>query len=473
MDYTIKHVATERELDEALALDKRVFGVPSSEHSPAYSRERWLERMKEYGDLMLYVESGGAIIGIVFGGLDNGGVTVGPVAVDEGFRKLGVARALMLELEKHVLGHGIHNLALGAVESAEGFYQKLGYIGTLLVQSEKHSIDELLALNTDYPVISTNVYQGTVSQVYLNLPAPDREFQRKCEQTLPGCGTQMVFKKRLEGRTPSETYTERGQLMNNRVMDWWNSRSDEYYGDVKEGVDMILDKAERAFPAVVWDMIKHEFPDIRGKRVLVPSSGDNIAAFGFHLLGASVTSCDISERQLHNAKTIAGGFGWSIEFIRQDSMKLESIPDGSFDLVYTSNGVHVWISDLPGMYGNFRRVLKPGGRYIMFETHPFIRPFDDSGPEIRLVKPYEDTGPFVSEEITEFGWRIMDLFNAVINSGFAITHMEEFHPQKGDYDNWFYKNLSSAAADNYRKLDWRINTWAALPQWIGLSAVRK
>jgi SAM-dependent methyltransferase len=258
--------------------------------------------------------------------------------------------------------------------------------------------------------------------------------------------------------------------MNNKNMNWWNQRSDEYYHDIQIGLNQILANTERAFPIPVWHMIHNVFPDLHDKHVLVPSSGDNIAVFGFHLLGAEVTSCDISERQLHNAKNVADRYGWDITFVRQDSMTLDKIGDGEYDLVYTSNGVHVWIHDLPMMYKNFNRVLKPGGNYIMFETHPFIRPFDDSGTEIKVRKPYESTGPFVSDEETTYGWRIMDLFNAVFAAGFTMTHMEEFHPQKDDYDNWFYSHGSLAAEDQYKKHDWKHNPWAALPQWIGFSA---
>jgi len=141
--------------------------------------------------------------------------------------------------------------------------------------------------------------------------------------------------------------------------------------------------------------------------------------------------------------------------------------------VYTSNGAHVWISDLPKMYSNFYRVLKPNGKYIMFETHPFIRPFDDSGMEVIIDKPYEETGPFISGEVTEFAWRIQDIFNAVFNSGLSMTRMEEFHPEKNDYDDWFYDSIPSAKADNYRMHDWKYNPWAALPQWIGFSAEKR
>jgi len=102
MDYVIKHVKTERELDDALAIEKKVFGIPCEYNSPAYSRQKWVERMRFYGDLMLYAESNNEIIGIVFGRIENeSGITVGPVAVDERFRKQGVARELMLRLEEH------------------------------------------------------------------------------------------------------------------------------------------------------------------------------------------------------------------------------------------------------------------------------------------------------------------------------------------------------------------------------------
>jgi len=134
----------------------------------------------------------------------------------------------------------------------------------------------------------------------------------------------------------------------------------------------------------------------------------------------------------------------------------------------------VMIPDLPKMYGNFHHVLKPGGKYIMFETHPFIRPFDDSGAEIRVKKPYTSTGPFVSTvktgEITEFAWRISDIFNALFGAGFNMSRMEEIHSEKGDYDNWFSRKPDETDDQYENKYGWENNSWAALPQWIGFSA---
>ena len=148
---------------------------------------------------MLYAESNGAVVGIVFGRLENEySITVGPVAVDESCRNSGIARKMMFLLEERARAHGIYHLGLGAVESAEGFYQKLGYAGTLLIQSEKHSIEELLTLNPGYKVTHKGVYDSTVNQIFLDLLTPDRRLQRKYENTLQGCHTQMVFGKTIQ-----------------------------------------------------------------------------------------------------------------------------------------------------------------------------------------------------------------------------------------------------------------------------------
>lgn len=261
-------------------------------------------------------------------------------------------------------------------------------------------------------------------------------------------------------------------ILNNKIKDSWNQTSDDYYKQrISERVLDIIEKdPSRAFPNKVYSIIHNCFPDLRGKRVCVPSSGDNIAVFGFYLLGAKVTSADISERQIYNAQYIAMQKGWDIEFVCEDSMDFGQIKSSEYDFVYTSNGVHVWISDVLRMYRNFHRVLHDGGFYIMFETHPFIRPFDDSQPDITAKKPYEEIGPF--DNVPNYGWRVQDIFNAAIDANFTIRHMEEFHPDIGDLESWWYKTLEEGEADNHRKFDWKQNPWAVLPQWISFCATK-
>ena len=136
-----------------------------------------------------------------------------------------------------------------------------------------------------------------------------------------------------------------------------------------------------------------------------------------------------------------------------------------FDLVYTSNGVHVWIRDFAAMYKNFSRILKKGGIYIMFDTHPWSRPFDKEGLEAGkfvIRKPYEETGPF-PDDVT-YDWRIQDYVNAFAVSGFSILRMEEFHSIPEDLPNHNYLSDKNDEPDKY---DWHKNPCAALPQCLG------
>lgn len=192
----IETVGNADDLDSVLHLTWEVLpqlagGGPEAK----YSREFWIQRMGEVPELLLYARDGGFICGSVFGWVENGTVTIGHCWVDSRSRGKGVGRALMLEAERRARDLGCRGVALGAVASAEGFYARLGYTGTLLVQSEEHSTEELLTLNTRYRVLYTNVYDGTVNQVCLQLPSGDRELQQEYEKAFPGCSTQMVFGK--------------------------------------------------------------------------------------------------------------------------------------------------------------------------------------------------------------------------------------------------------------------------------------
>ncbi|WP_199616153.1 class I SAM-dependent methyltransferase [Paenibacillus alkalitolerans] len=134
----------------------------------------------------------------------------------------------------------------------------------------------------------------------------------------------------------------------NKIKNSWNQWSDTWYLRYRtdEAISKIIENPGSAFHHTTYSMIKKTLPNLQGKRICVPSSGDNHAVFAFYLMGAKVTSCDISERQLENSAEIARKQSWDIEFICDDSMSLSKIKSGEYDFVYTSNGVHVWINDL-------------------------------------------------------------------------------------------------------------------------------
>lgn len=120
-----------------------------------------------------------------------------------------------------------------------------------------------------------------------------------------------------------------------------------------------------------------------------------------------MTSADISERQLENASKIAQKLELHIRFICDDTMLLSRIKSDCYDLVYTSNGTHTWITDLNAMYTNINRVLKESGISVMYDIHPFNRPFaGDAWKEPKIMKSYFD-----SKEYRH--WRVEELINAI------------------------------------------------------------
>jgi len=261
--------------------------------------------------------------------------------------------------------------------------------------------------------------------------------------------------------------------LNNPIKDSWNNTSDKWYEKNAPSHEAVKENPQMGFPFEVYPLIQKYLGDIRNKKVLVPSSGDNIAVFAFHLLGAKVTSCDLSENQLNNAKKIAEANNWDIDFIVQDTRTLDKIKDNEYDLVYTSNGAHVWISDMSCMYRNINRVLKKGGHSIFFDTHPMSRPFDSTTYEVKIKQHYSDVHICANDAVPNYLWRTQDFVNAITANGLTIKEMLEFHSHNDDLPCHNYlciepddvKGKNNWPGDTF---DWRNNPWAALPQCLCL-----
>ena len=121
-------------------------------------------------------------------------------------------------------------------------------------------------------------------------------------------------------------------------------------------------------------------------------------------------------------------------------MQLTKIEDSDYDLVYTSNGTHSWITDLPGMYRQICRVLKPSGYSVMYDVHPFHRPFtDEVWKEPKIKKSYFDGAAELQ----------------AADASFWFKYHELIHQPDGILD---------------RANDWKQNPMAALPAWLTVIA---
>jgi SAM-dependent methyltransferase len=179
--------------------------------------------------------------------------------------------------------------------------------------------------------------------------------------------------------------------------------------------------------------------DIPGKRVAVLGSGDNQVVFALSGLGAKVTSVDISERQIAIARDRAAALGVGVDFVRADVVDLAALDDASFDVVFTGGHVAVWVADLRRYYREAARILKPDGRLIVSEYHPFRRLWRRSPDRLEIAFNYFDRGPHrfeVGPDVLEpasgslvqfeFHWTVADYVSAILGAGCALVHAEEF-----------------------------------------------
>ena len=246
---------------------------------------------------------------------------------------------------------------------------------------------------------------------------------------------------------------------------WWESLRD------KDGIwRQCIEEPTRCFAGHALEVIQEFSGDLGGKEVCVVGSGDNYAAFALAGLKANVTSIDISDAQLEIAAKRAQELRLPIRFVQSDAANLSTIRDGAFDLVFSSNGFFVWISDLRGVFEEFHRILRPGGFYVFYDVHPFQRPWQNSVDYIEVKKSYWDIGPFEDsvEGTSEFERTLGELLNLLTASGFDLKRVLESPAD----DSRFWEDYSYLPGTDKGLLDWRQNPRAALPVWLTM-ALRK
>jgi len=171
-------------------------------------------------------------------------------------------------------------------------------------------------------------------------------------------------------------------------------------------------------------------------------------------LGASNgLGIDQSEAFLQQAETLRGIAGYPCDFLESDIYALPADTPREFDIALITIGVLNWMPDLPEFFRAVASLLRPGGRLIIYETHPILEVFEPASPTpFTPAHSYFRTTPFVeTQTITYDGsqndnappshWFIHTLgaiLNAAIGAGLQIEVLDEFpHSiREVDYDQY-------------------------------------
>ena len=161
------------------------------------------------------------------------------------------------------------------------------------------------------------------------------------------------------------------------------------------------------------------------------------------LLGAVVTIFDISEDNKRYAMEVAQSAHTQIGFEVCDIMEIDlSKYGGYFDVVFMEGGILHYFHDIDAFMKIMYALLKPGGKMICSDFHPFTKIMDSLNME-RPTMSYFSTeiyegemahARFYDEETRKRipkclyrRYTISEILNAIIGQGFRLIRFDE-HP---------------------------------------------
>jgi 2-polyprenyl-3-methyl-5-hydroxy-6-metoxy-1,4-benzoquinol methylase len=203
--------------------------------------------------------------------------------------------------------------------------------------------------------------------------------------------------------------------------------------------------------------------DISGLELLHLQCNSGQDTLSLARLGATVTGVDISDTAIEFARKLAADSGIPATFYRADVydwLAEAAAREQRFDVVFSSYGALVWLSDLKTWARGFAALLKPGGRFVLVEFHPVIHMFEwdlerkypyfrDGEPLLwengvgdyvafsTITLPNEEYVEGVKDfknphRVYEFQWGIGEVVTALLEAGLQITTLKEY-PYANDF----------------------------------------
>ena len=185
-----------------------------------------------------------------------------------------------------------------------------------------------------------------------------------------------------------------------------------------------------------------ELLEVDGKDVIQLGCNNGRESLSLFALGArSVVGVDQSAAFLEQARELNKRSPHSAEFIESDIHHLPASLLNRFDVALITIGVLNWMPDIGEFFRHVAATLKPGGKLVIYETHPFLEMLDpDAEDPYRLASSYFRTEPFVQEEpIVYVGkveqpaaksyWFVHTLgaiFSGAIGAGLNIAQFKEY-----------------------------------------------
>ena len=199
-------------------------------------------------------------------------------------------------------------------------------------------------------------------------------------------------------------------------------REAEFHDEWAADTDLVKVRVREAFEAPTamenrWIMQK--MGPLTGKRLLDLGAGLGESSVYFALLGAEVTTSDISPGMVDLAIRLGKHHGVTLQGIVAAGENL-GVPENHYDIIYTANTVH-HVTDKRQFFQQIRRALKPGGRFFTWDPlayNPLIGIYRRMATKVRT----EDEAPLTFADVA----LAREFFDAVEHREFWITTLALF-----------------------------------------------
>ncbi len=158
--------------------------------------------------------------------------------------------------------------------------------------------------------------------------------------------------------------------LNRKLWDSWAKLHQSSESDYADAIQRV-----RSGGLTLSEDLIHEVGNVEGTTLLHLQCHLGLDSISWARLGAKVTGVDFSTEAIEFARSLIDESDERIDFICSDIYDLPEQYNRSFDIVFTSDGVLIWLQDLNRWAESIYRVLKPGGFLILHDFHPFRRLF--------------------------------------------------------------------------------------------------